>query len=421
MPSCRRGVATAAALVLSTALLGACAAQSTGGDSGGSAGAPAAAPGFDPEAGTITVGEITALSGPVATQGQEMIAGQQAWWDKVNAEGGIAGKYQVKMVTGDNQYNPQLAVQAYQKMKDDVVLFSQVLGTASVRALLPILEQDQKVAMGAQDGDLAHEPALAPFLAPYQTNVENGISYLWNEENLHGKNYCALVQDDASGEARVHGLETIGKKLGFEVGTVAKFAPTDTAFTAQIQQLQNGDCDVVVYGGAANNTGNVVAAATQLQFAPTWVAEYFANSTAFPTSPIAGYLTDHFVFTGPGDELDNLDNAGMADLQENLKISNADAAPTLQHVYGYIQGMVASAILEQAVKDGDLSGAGVRQALTELGTVSFEGLQADITYGQPEDRVLPTRSTIYRFDGSKPYGLAAKSVLYEAPEGIDNP
>jgi ABC-type branched-subunit amino acid transport system substrate-binding protein len=418
MRSGRRGWATATAIVVSTTLLGACAAQSTssGSGSGGSSATLAAAPGFDPGSKTITVGNISAFSGPLAPGSQEIQAGQQAWYDKINAQGGIAGKYKVKQITGDNQYNPQLAVQTYQKMKDDVALFSNVLGTPSTRALLPLYERDSKVAMGAQDGDLAHEPALIPFLASYQTNVANAVSYLWNKENLHASKYCALVQDDASGNARVAGLKAIGDKLGFSVGTVARFAPTDTAFTAQVQQLQNDKCDVVVFGGSVSNTGNVIAAATQLQYNPTWISEYFALSTAFMTSPLAPYLEQHFVFTGPGDQLDNEGNPGMADLHKNLKISNPNVAPSMQHVYGYIQGMATTAVLEQAVKDGDLSGKGIRKALTELGTVTFEQLQGDIKYGNPKDRVLPTRTTIYRYDHTKPYGLLAKSVLYEAPE-----
>ena len=68
-------------------------------------------PGFDLSAGTIKVGQMTALSGPLAPSSNEQVAGQQAYWDVVNDKGGIAGKYKVQVVTADNQYNPQLAVQ----------------------------------------------------------------------------------------------------------------------------------------------------------------------------------------------------------------------------------------------------------------------------------------------------------------------
>jgi ABC-type branched-subunit amino acid transport system substrate-binding protein len=422
MTTIRRGLVTATSLILGAALLAGCAAQSstsTSSNSGGGGG-PAAAPGFDPEAGTINVGLITALSGPVAPSAADIVAGQEAYFDKINAQGGVGGKYKIETVTGDSQYNPQLAVQTYQGMKDNVSMLSQVLGTPSVRALIPLLDQSQGIALAAQDADLRTAPSVLPFLASYQTDVVNAVSYLWNEEKVQGKNYCALVQDDSSGEARVEGLKSIGDALGFQVGTVTKFAPTDTNFTAQVQQLQSAGCDVVVFGGASNNTSNVVAAATQLQYTPTWIAEYFANSSAFPTSPIADYLEQNFVFTGPGDELDSAASPGMADLVENLKKSSPDAQLTLQHVYGWIQAQVVTAVLEQAAKDGDLSTAGIRKASTEVKTVDFGGLGGPVTLGQPEDRVLPKQTTIFHFDRTKPYGLAAASVLYQAPQGLSD-
>ena len=47
----------------------------------------------------------------------------------------------------------------------------------------------------------------------------------------------------------------------------------------------------------------MVAAATQLGFNPQWIAEFIANTVAFTRSPIAPYLTDHVLFTGPGADL----------------------------------------------------------------------------------------------------------------------
>src|SRR5688572_18535993 len=95
-----------------------CAAQSQQ-DAGGAstnAGAPAAVNGFDPAAGTITVGDILALSGPIAATAKEQLVGQQTWFDEINAKGGVAGKYKIKLVTADNQYNAQKSVQAYQQI-----------------------------------------------------------------------------------------------------------------------------------------------------------------------------------------------------------------------------------------------------------------------------------------------------------------
>src|SRR5687768_15921375 len=58
-------------------------------------------PGFDGT--TIKVGVLTPLSGPVAAPiGIPLTAGGDVYWQRVNAEGGIAGKYKVEVVKEDN-------------------------------------------------------------------------------------------------------------------------------------------------------------------------------------------------------------------------------------------------------------------------------------------------------------------------------
>lgn len=410
----RLGAVSAIALAVT---LSSCAAQTTSDSGSGEAGTPAAVPGFDPEGGVIKVGNVTALSGPISATAKEQLVGQQAWFDKLNADGGVAGKYKVEVETADNQYNPQLAVQAYQKIAGDVVMLSGVLGAPSVNALVPILDRNDGVAIpSAQDAHFRTEPAVIPTFSSYQTNVVNAVSYLAStDEALKSARYCALVMDSEWGEADQEALKFITDKLGATMGTVQKFAPLDTAFTAQVTQLKSDKCDAVIFGGAANNLPSVVAAASQLDFEPQWVAEFIANSTAFKDSPIADYLTNNVLFTGPGTKLDDTSVEGIMVLTEAL----GDTELTVQHVYGYMQAMAATQLLEEAVSNGDLSGAGLREASTNLTTLTFDGLGGDVQLGNPDDRVLPRTTTIYEYSVDAPSGLDAVAVQYEAPEGTD--
>jgi ABC-type branched-subunit amino acid transport system substrate-binding protein len=394
-----------------------CAAQRKDDTTPGAAngGAPAAVNGFDPAAGTITVGDILALSGPIAATAKEQLVGQQTWFDQINAKGGIGGKYKIKLVTADNQYNAQLAVQAYQQIQQQVVMLSGVLGTDSVNALLPLLERTSGVVVpSAQDAAFRTSPALLPIFPSYQTNVVNAISY------LHGKNpgtqpvYCALVMDNPWGAAATQGLTYITGKYGTTVKTVAKFGALDTAFAAQIQQLKSNGCTVVVFGGAANNLPSMVAAATQLSFNPQWTAEFIANSTAFKKSPAAQYLTAHVLFTGPGAKLDDESIPAIAALRKALGSTEL----TVQYVYGYMQAIATTTLLEQAVKNGDLSGPGLRKALAQLKELSFDGL-GTVALGEPNQRTLNKSTTLYAYNTTAPSGLDAVSVQYRAPEGSD--
>ena len=85
------------------------------------AGPPEETAGFDGE--TITIGLVTDNSGPVKPIATQITQGAQVYWDYVNQElGGVGGKYQVAQKIADNGYDPQKSVQAYQQVKDDVVM-----------------------------------------------------------------------------------------------------------------------------------------------------------------------------------------------------------------------------------------------------------------------------------------------------------
>ncbi|MFF1252816.1 ABC transporter substrate-binding protein [Pseudarthrobacter sp. NPDC058329] len=392
--------------------LPACAVQSSSPSGTATPGTLKAVPGFDPAAKTISLGVITALSGPISATASEQIVGQEAYWSAVNAAGGIEG-YTVKLVPADNQYNPQLAVQAYQGIKDKSVMLSGILGDASTDALLPILNQSESLAIpSGQSAKFVKEPGLAANFTSYQTNVFNAISHLIEKgEASKDTRFCAMVQDEQSGKARVEALNYAGEKFGFKPGATAHFAPLDASFTAQVQSLKNDGCEVVVFGGAANLTPNLVAAATQLDFKATWIAEFYAIADSFRTSPIADYLSKNFLLTGPGANLDDTSVEGIKNLTSQLKGKPA----TMQMVYGYIQGITAHAILKKAIELGDLSGDGLRNAVNQLDSVSYQGLQGDVAFGPVESRRLPQTTTLFGYDAAKPYGLSAKEVAYEAP------
>jgi ABC-type branched-subunit amino acid transport system substrate-binding protein len=131
-------------------------------------------PGFDGT--TIKLGVLTPLSGPVAVIGLPLTAGNQVYFDYVNSQGGIAGKYPVELVQEDTQYRPDRTVQQYNRVKPDVVAFTQVLGTAPTLAVLPQLVEDGMIAAPASlDAFWVREPNLMPVGGPYQIQAINAL------------------------------------------------------------------------------------------------------------------------------------------------------------------------------------------------------------------------------------------------------
>ena len=371
-----------------------------------------AAPGFDMT--TIKVGVITPLTGPVAVIGNPLTAGTETWFKYINEEkGGIAGKYKVTLVKEDSQYKPDLGVQAYNKIKNDVTMFAQLLGTPITKAVLQQLRADKIVAAPASlDVDWVRDPNLLPVGAPYEIQMINAAAYLQNEGGAKGKTVCSMIQDDAYGASGQRGIDFAAKELGYSIKTTAKFAPATPDFTAQIQSLKSNGCQVVFLVATPSDTSKLLGTAAQLQFVPQWVGQSPTWTGAFAKSPLAPYLQANFLLAAEGTEWGDTTVKGMADMLDRLQKYTPSQQPDIYFVFGYYQAQATTALLEKAVANGDLSRDGLLEALNDIGSVKFDGLTGDYDYGtSAATRNPPRATTIYKVDPAKPGGLA--KVKYE--------
>ena len=405
--------------ILSVLALLAAACGGSDDDDGGDAGSGGddkktltAAPGFDGT--TISVGVITPLTGAVAVIGKPLTAGTETWFKYINEEkGGIAGKYKVNLVQEDSQYKPDLGVQAYNKIKNNVSMFAQLLGTPITKAVLQQLRADKMVAAPASlDVDWVRDPNLLPVGAPYEIQMINAAAYLQNEGGAKGKTVCSMTQDDAYGQSGQRGIDFAAKELGYSIKTTAKFAAATPDFTAQIQSLKSNGCQVVFLVATPSDTSKLLGTAAQLQFVPQWVGQSPTWTGAFAKSPLAPYLQANFLLAAEGTEWGDTSVKGMADMLDRLQKYTPSQQPDIYFVFGYYQAQATTALLEKAVANGDLSRDGLLAALNDMGTVRFDGLTGDYDYGtSAATRNPPRATTIYKVDPAKPGGLA--KVKYE--------
>ncbi len=407
----------AALATLAVAFVAGCGGASGGGGGGaGTPGAPGAAPGFDGS--TIKLGVVSALSGPVAVIGKEITAGNKVWFDHLNAQGGVAGRYRVELVQEDHQYKTDLAVQRYNKIKGDVLAFTQLLGTPNTLAVLPLLKADGMVAAPASyDAFWVREPNLLPIGAPYQVQAINALDYYLTEDGgSPGSVVCSMIQDDVYGEAGQAGLDFAAQRRGVRIANTQRFKVNTTDYTGQIQALTRAGCEMVFLVAAPSDAGRIWGAAAQTQFPGRWIGQSPTWIDEFANSPLTPYLRDRVLIVGEGTEWGDTGVPGMRDMLERIQRYAPQHQPDYFFTAGYNQGRVMTALLEKAVERGDLSRAGVLAASRELGTVSFDGLSGDYRYGPAETREPPRTSTIFSVDPSKPFGLATRKYNFSSPD-----
>ena len=397
-------------------LVAGCGGAADDGDGGGDDGEAASlksVPGFDGT--TIKLGVLTPLTGPVAVIGLPLTAGNQVYFDSVNAKGGIAGKYKVELVQEDTQYSPPKTVQQYNKVKGDVVAFTQVLGTAPTLAVLPQLRTDGMIAAPASlDALWVREENLLPVGGPYQVQAINALDYYVKQADGKGKNICTFIQDDAYGEAGQAGVDFAAEKLGFKVADTQRFKAGDKDVTGQVQRLQRSKCDAVFLVATPTDAGTIWGTAAKLGFAPRWIGQSPTWIDELGASPLAEYLQKTTWIAAEGTEWGDNSVEGMTAMVDNVKQYKPDQEPDYYFGFGYEQGIAMTALLEKAVELGDLSHEGLMKASEQLGSVSFDGLTDDYQYGPAAERNPPRTTTIYEVDPDKPFGLGKLEYQYES-------
>lgn len=407
-----------------------------GADAEATPGEPAETDGFDGE--TITVAALSpdAGSGTVGQfVGDPLTAGNKAYIDYYNdQEGGIAGKYQIELVTANSDYDADVAIQEYPGLRDESVMFTQILGTPVVDAVLSFLAEDCVLAAPASlDSKWVLEPNLLPIGAPYEMQVINGLDWYYTQEGSTDEVLCVAAQDDEYGDVGVRGVEFAAENLGIEPATTVRFpAPVadrpEQTFETEVTELQSAGCQVVFWAGLASDTNTFADAITEAQgFEPVIIGQSPGWLSVFAAGVGNEYLFEnaYFIVEGGqwGDESAPGMDLAMQLLEDYGQADNPEQNPDIYFSFGTYQAMATVQVLEKAVELGDLSRAGMLRALAEVGTLDFFGLYGEYPSGAPADRVPPRANTITKpnaeLGGANGTGLEVIEQDYKA-EYIDD-
>lgn len=389
--------------------------ETDGGDE--PAGEPESGPGFDGT--TITLGVLTPTSGTASIIGLPLTKGNEVYFEALNAEGGVAGKYQVELDIRDTAYAEATAIQEYNASKDGVLMYTQILGTAIIKAVLSQMEQDDVAGAPATlDADWIREPNLVPIGGPYQIQAINGIDWYLNEGGGEGNKICTLAQDDPYGDAAQEGVDHAAEELEIDLGPRVDFSVGTADFTTQINQLQGEDCEAVVLVATPLDAAGSLGKAAQSGYAPQWLVISPGFLKLLYAGDLAPYATANVKVLSDGPNWGDESVPGMAQMVADLEEYGGDQVPDPYFAFGYNQGRAVHQVLEEAVANGDLSRQGILDAISSIEELTFEGLLGDYPYGPVEERDPPRTSTIFAVDLAAPTGLTAEVAAYESDAAL---
>ncbi|NDY91380.1 ABC transporter substrate-binding protein [Ideonella livida] len=174
----------------------------------------------------LVVAQVAPFSGPLAVNGEANYLGAKAYFDQVNAQGGVQGN-RIRFVREDDQYQPAETVRLVRLVaeRDRPVAFVNLLGSANVAALLQdrTLDRVGIPAVGVTPGSESLRTPGSPLMFHLQAGDRLQIeAILKNLANVGLSRVGVVYQDIPFGR---NGLNYIEEQAGpRQLQVVAKVA-----------------------------------------------------------------------------------------------------------------------------------------------------------------------------------------------------
>jgi ABC-type branched-subunit amino acid transport system substrate-binding protein len=298
------------AIGLAVALLVAACGQST------STANTASAPGIT--ATEITIGSTQPLTGPAAPGYSEIAPASNAYFQYVNAHGGIFGR-KITYKFLDDGYNPTITASATRQLvlQDKVFAIFNSLGTPTHLAVFDYLNTEKVPDLFVASGcNCWNDPSNHPYTFGWQPDytIEGKILGQYINQSLGGKKVGYFYQDDEFGRDGVKGLDQ-------QITSVASrqtYVPTNTNVAPAIAALQAAGVQVVVSFSipAFTALALLTAASAKLNYHPIWVVSNVGSDvptltglvTAFSKGAVGGQLLTGIVTDSYGPRVTDASN-----------------------------------------------------------------------------------------------------------------
>jgi branched-chain amino acid transport system substrate-binding protein len=221
----------------------------------------------------ILVGSHQPLTGPAAPGYSKIAPATKAYFDMVNAAGGVHGR-KITYKFLDDGYNPANTQQVVRQLvlQDKVFAILNGLGTPTHSGVLDFLKSNRVPDLFVASGALAwNNPEKYPQTFGFQTDytVEGKILATYVKATYPGQKVCHLGQNDDFGRDHLAGVE---KVLGAG-GLAAKeqYVPTNANVAPQMGAFKAAGCTVVILGTVPGFTALSLGTAARLPYKPQFI------------------------------------------------------------------------------------------------------------------------------------------------------
>jgi branched-chain amino acid transport system substrate-binding protein len=240
----------------------------------------------------IKVGNIMPYSGPAsayATIGKT----EEAYFRKINSEGGINGR-KITFISYDDGYSPPKTVEQARKLveSDEVLLIFNPLGTANNTAIQKYMNAKKVPQLFVSTGAAKwNDPKNFPWTMGWQPNyqTEARIYAAYILKNHPGKTIGVLYQNDDFGKDYVIGLrEGLGDQASKLIIVETSFETSSPTVDSQVVQIKSANPDIFVNISTPKFAAQAIKKLGELKWTPIHFLTNVSVSVGSVMKP-AGY------------------------------------------------------------------------------------------------------------------------------------
>jgi branched-chain amino acid transport system substrate-binding protein len=240
----------------------------------------------------IKVGNIMPYSGPAssyATIGKT----EEAYFKKINSEGGINGR-KITFISYDDAYSPPKTVEQARKLveSDEVLLIFNSLGTANNTAIQKYMNAKKVPQLFVSTGAAKwNDPKNFPWTMGWQPNyqTEARIYAAYILKNHPGKTIGVLYQNDDFGKDYVNGLrEGLGDQANKLIVVESSYETSSPTVDSQVVQIKSANPDIFVNISTPKFAAQAIKKLGELKWTPIHFLTNVSVSVGSVMKP-AGY------------------------------------------------------------------------------------------------------------------------------------
>jgi branched-chain amino acid transport system substrate-binding protein len=356
----------------------------------------------------IKIGQTYPYSGPLSAY-STIAKTQLAFFEKINAEGGVNGR-KIRLISLDDAFTPPKTVEQTRKLveAEEVLLLFQSLGTPTVSSILKYVNAKKVptifIASGATKwGDPRNSPWTIGWQPTY--HLEMGIFARYIMKQTPGAKVGVLFLNNDAGKDFLDGV-----RLGFGdqyrkfvVSEIAVEA-TDPTIDSQIVSMKGTGVDVVINTLPPKSAAQAIRKIYDLSWKPAHYLSSISSSVASVLQPAGlersvgivslGYVKDPSDPQWSGDP-------GVAEYKSFMKKHYAMGDPNDGfNVYGYSTAQTLVHVLKQC--GDDLTRENVMRQVTSIQDLELPLLLPGIKVHTSPTDVFPIRKMqMIRFDGTR--------------------